>query len=91
MNTGIYRTCRGKHQAAIKIELTANASLPQEQREQISSEGLPIKQGDSAFAELNAHVRFQVPPGEISSELLCTLSDYLLSCCQNGLSQMETV
>ena len=91
MNTGIYRTYRGEHQTAIKIELAANTSLPQEQREEISSAGLPMKQGDSAFAEPHAHVRFQLPPEEISRELLCTLSGYLLSCCRNGLLQMETV
>ena len=91
MNTGICRTYRGEHQTAIKIELTANTSLPQEQREEISSAGLPMKQGDSAFAEPHAHVRFQLPPEEISSELLCTPSGYLLSCCGNGLLQMEIV
>ena len=69
MNTGICRTYRGKHQAAIKIELTANTSLSQEQREEISSAGLPnMKKGDSAFAEPNTQVRFQLPPEEISSD-----------------------
>ena len=91
MNTGICRTYRGEHQAAIKIELTANTSLPQEQREEISSAVLPMKQGDSALAELNAYVRYQLLPEEVSNELLCPPSGYSLSCCRNGLLQMETV
>ena len=88
MNTGISRTCRGEHQVAIKLELTANTSLPQDQREEISSAGMPMKQGDSASAEPRAHMSFQLPPEEISSVLLCTPSGYLLSCCLNGLIQM---
>ena len=72
MNTGICRICRGKHQAAIKF--VANASPPQEQREEQSSADLPMKEADSTTVDPQAHVRFLLPPEESSSEVLhiCT-------------------
>ena len=70
MNTGICRTCRGKHQAAIKF--IADVSLPQEQREEQSSADLPMEQADSTIVDPEAHVRFLLPSEEPSSEVLCT-------------------
>ena len=76
MNTGICRTCRGKHQAAIK--LVANVSPPQEQREEQSSAELPMEQAESTIVDSQAHVRFLLPPEEPSSEV-----SYLLACYGN--------
>lgn len=72
MNTGISRICRGKHQAAMKF--VANASPPQEQREEQSSADLPMEKADSTIVDPQAHVRFLLPPEEPSSEVLhmCT-------------------
>jgi len=49
MNTGISRICRGKHQAAMKF--VANASPPQEQREEQSSADLPMEKADSTIVD----------------------------------------
>ena len=70
MNTGICRTCRGEHQAAIK--LTANVSPPLEEKEEGNSADIPMEQAESTInAEPQAHVRFLLPPEEPSSEVLC--------------------
>ena len=70
MKTGICRICRGKHQAAMKS--VANVSPPSEQREEQTSEVLPMEQADSTIANPQTHVRFLLPPEEPSSEVLCT-------------------
>ena len=72
MNTGICRICRGKHQAAMKF--VATLSLPSEQREEQTSADLPMEQAESTIADPQTHVRFLLPPEELSSEVLCTHS-----------------
>ena len=68
MQTGICRTCCGKHQAAMKF--VAHVSPPQEEREEQSPADLPMEMADSTIVDPQAHVRFLLPPEEPSSEVL---------------------
>ena len=68
MKTGICRTCRGKHQAAMKF--VVHVSPPQEEREEQSLADLPMEMADNTIADPQAHVRFLLPPEEPSSEVL---------------------
>ena len=67
MKTGICRTCRGKHQAAMKF--VAHVSPPQEEREEQSPADLPMEMltalllihkrtCDSCYHQKNHRVRY---------------------------------
>jgi len=48
------------------MKFVANASPPQEQREEQSSADLPMEKADSTIVDPQAHVRFLLPPEEPS-------------------------
>ena len=70
-DTGMCRTCLCEHPAAINLDLIANISLPYEQKEEQSSEELPMEQAGRARTRTGD---FSYARENIKQGVLCTLS-----------------